>query len=146
MLGEMATDDTTTRIRPAPWYLATVVATTVAVAALILLVTDAGSGYVLIGAPVGVAIATHFTMTLHLSPSGVRLASSGEAPWDDLELTSGRFGETLRTKPRTTVRRRDRVAVFLPTFESNWRDGVVGEHVRRHAPQLLRDPPGSEPG
>ncbi|MFP4513286.1 MAG: hypothetical protein ACLFRV_10125 [Acidimicrobiales bacterium] len=143
----MAPDDTTTvRVRPAPWYLATIVATTVAVTALILLVIDAGSGHVLIGAPIGVAIATHFTMTLHLSPTGVRLASSGEAPWEHLELTSGRFGETLRTTPGTARRRRDRVAVFLPTFESNWRDGAIGDHIRRYAPHLLEEPPRADSG
>jgi hypothetical protein len=74
-------------------------------------------------------------MRVYLSPAGARFGRR-RASWDALELAPGRWGMELRT-PAETTERNQRFGVVLDWYDADWREGPIGQDLRRWAPELL---------
>lgn len=120
---------------PRLWYPVAVLIGGAVVAVLIRLLIDLPLSVAVTG-PVAGAWAAARALRLTLSSSGVALANRSSS-WESLELVSTRWGESLRTRPRS---RKDtaRLSVMLPLYERDWRNGAVGRDIERWAPSLLR--------
>jgi hypothetical protein len=82
-----------------------------------------------------VPIVVTLQMRVYLSPAGARFGRR-RAAWSELELAPGRWGMELRTPVETTERSR-RFGVVLDWYDADWRDGPIGQDLRRWAPELL---------
>lgn len=128
--------------RPVWWYVAlTGLATAAAWVPLGLLGLNV-SLFSLIVVPVACMLALYFTLKLGLSPHGVAIGGDlgGRlARWDQVELRTGRWGESLRSLPGTP--RRERINVWLPMYEARWRYGRIDRCIKEWAPELLEGLP-----
>lgn len=123
-------------LRPHVWYLGTAALATFASASLIWIWFDIGSVWVPWGSSIGVTVALATTLRLRLHPAGLSIQHA-DARWDQLQISRGPFGHRLRVPPAIEPRRRHRIKLYLPMWEPNWRDGAIGAHLARYAPDLL---------
>ena len=130
----MSDSPDTTSYRPKWWYWAATAAASVAFLAIARQLIDFDN-LLFVVVPAVTAIGMPRLMTMSLTASGVTVARH-TAEWHSVELRHGRFGTSLRTVKGTPVRA-GRVNVLLPIYETDWRNGRIGDDLQRWAPDLL---------
>ena len=86
--------------------------------------------------PVIAAVMIRHLMTIELWAEGVTL-NGKMVSWDRLQLTKGRFGESLTAPSEGPGRRRANIQLWV--YEREWRTGRIGADVRRWAPGILAE-------
>ena len=86
--------------------------------------------------PVIAAVMIRRLMTIELSAEGLTL-NGKTVPWERLQLTKGRFGESLTAPSEGPDRRRSNIQLWV--YEHEWRTGRIGADVRRWAPGILAE-------
>ncbi len=98
---------------------------------------------------------TVIKLTAGMTPSAANLASSVESVMGFgaqvpnqaglTDMATHRIEQTMRTRRMDDQGRRE-VVIPLAPYESNWREGRLGELFATYRPDLLKPPPDPKPG
>lgn len=91
------------------------------------------SALIVVVAPAGGTWVFGRSARVTLDRSGVRFGSSS-CRWDDIELRTSRWGDSLHS--RRGVPRKSRLVVYLPMYLADWESHQVRTDVHRWAPHL----------
>ena len=134
-------EPTSTTLRPRPWYLLLLGVAVVVGVLVIGLVFAGATPVVAVCGGIGCAMGMAWTMRLTVDEQGITMQRK-TLRWEEAELKAGKWGESL---VNPAAERRQRVQVFLPIYQRDWRSEVIGDVARRRAPLLLESPPQSSP-